>query len=676
MDRRTLTADWGHEPMVGQSVREARTTATGYLERGRFKLCRAAAIYVVDMRMSIRSRLLGAFGVMIVLMLVGGLFAVDRLGQDNRQLSHLATTVVPGTRTVGDVNALMNKYRKDQLHYILARPADRPGAAGISGDLSGDVSSIGELLGSYQSSGLLSGPVDRRLLISFRSDFARYVTITAPFQALADAGQVLRAGEVIGDGAGDAEYNQLKSIIERWLNEKLASANAAASAGRSGYHASVALILALLAAGVVVALGVAIVLANRITRAVRAIGQAASAISEGQLVPAAAVFSRDELGDLAQNFDGLVAYLSNTVAVAQAIADGDIDSDPCPTGEHDTLGHALVTMTQSLRRVRHDLLASEDNLRTVARVARGLPNHDNPRQAICDAAREIAHADIVQLWEPDGHAHLTVTAMAGAQISPELRVAIDGETSGTVIAYQSRQRRVVLDTHARGAAVSVRIRELLGVASALYEPVLGHNDTLGVLVVLWKTAITDTQDREVEAVGLLAAEAAVAIQRADLTAQLTSLARKDPLTGLDNRRVWDEEFPCALRRAHRSREPVCVAIADLDHFKAFNDGHGHQAGDQLLRAVARSWQSCLRDTDLLARYGGEEFAIILPNANLHQAAQVLDRLRQATPDEQTCSIGLAEWDGTESAHALLARADTHVYEAKTAGRNRVAVAVT
>jgi diguanylate cyclase (GGDEF)-like protein len=121
---------------------------------------------------------------------------------------------------------------------------------------------------------------------------------------------------------------------------------------------------------------------------------------------------------------------------------------------------------------------------------------------------------------------------------------------------------------------------------------------------------------------------------------------------------------------------VCVAIADLDHFKAFNDGHGHQAGDQLLRAVARSWQSCLRDTDLLARYGGEEFAIILPNANLHQAAQVLDRLRQATPDEQTCSIGLAEWDGTESAHALLARADTHVYEAKTAGRNRVAVAVT
>ena len=195
------------------------------------------------MRISLQSKLLGAFGVVVALMLAVGLFAVARLGSDNVQLSRLATQVVPSTRTVGDVNALMNKYRKDQLHYIVAQPADRPGAAGIDGDLAGDLALMGQLLDSYRSHGLVSDATDQRLFAAFRSDFARYVMVTSSFSALADHGHILQAGEVVGDGAGDAEYNTLKSVIAAWLNHKVATADAAAQASRDSNHLGVMLIL-------------------------------------------------------------------------------------------------------------------------------------------------------------------------------------------------------------------------------------------------------------------------------------------------------------------------------------------------------------------------------------------------------------------------------------------------
>jgi diguanylate cyclase (GGDEF)-like protein len=616
--------------------------------------------------------LLGAFGIVVVLMITVGLFALTRLGSDNAHLGQLATHVVPSTRTVGDVNALMNKYRQDQLHYIVARPSERPGAAGIAGELSQDVSRMHDLLASYDSAGLVSSATDRGLHDSFRVSFAQYVTTTAPFRGLAQQGHLHQASTLIAEGEGNYQYNRLISLITTWLDEKVSSANAGAAVASSGYHAGVALILALLALAVALAVGVALLLARRVTRAVRAIGQAAAAIFKGEIVPIVEVSSRDELGDLALNFDGLVEYLRGTVAVAEAIAGGDLDVEVRPAGEHDALGHALVAMTESLRGVHRDLRASEENLRAVAHLARGLPSHENPRQAICKAAREIAHADTVQLWEADAEqTHLRITAAVGVQLSPDLRIEIDGETSGAAIAYRSCQRRMVFDARAPGAAVSVRMRELLGAASVLYDPVMGADGALGVLVVIWETAITETQDRDIEAVGLLAAEAAVAIERAELTAQLRSLARKDALTGLDNRRVWDEEFPDALQHADRSSDPLCVAIADLDNFKSFNDAHGHQVGDRLLRSAADAWSACLRGTDLLARYGGEEFAFVLYDTDLPTAARVLDRLRLKTPEGQTCSIGLAEWDRSESPAALLARADSLVYQAKAAGRNQV-----
>src|SRR5829696_9110504 len=147
------------------------------------------------------------------------------------------------------------------------------------------------------------------------------------------------------------------------------------------------------------------------------------------------------------------------------------------------------------------------------------------------------------------------------------------------------------------------------------------------------------------------------------------LARTDSLTGVANRRGWDEELPRELARAARSGQPVCVALLDLDHFKHYNDEHGHLAGDRLLKAAAAAWEHRLRKTDLLARYGGEEFAILLPDCELGAAMEIAERLRTAQP-EGTCSIGVADWDGRQEGDELLARADRALYAAKAGGRDQ------
>jgi diguanylate cyclase (GGDEF)-like protein len=175
-------------------------------------------------------------------------------------------------------------------------------------------------------------------------------------------------------------------------------------------------------------------------------------------------------------------------------------------------------------------------------------------------------------------------------------------------------------------------------------------------------------------IGLVADEAALALERADLIAQLRDLSLRDPLTGLHNRRAWDMELDRELSRAARHRYPLCVAVLDLDRFKAYNDEMGHQGGDWLLRSASAAWAAVLRDTDVLARWGGEEFAICLPNCSPAEAQNVVARLRALVPDSQTCSAGLAAWDGTEGPAELLARADRALYQAKDAGRDRLVMA--
>jgi diguanylate cyclase (GGDEF)-like protein len=176
---------------------------------------------------------------------------------------------------------------------------------------------------------------------------------------------------------------------------------------------------------------------------------------------------------------------------------------------------------------------------------------------------------------------------------------------------------------------------------------------------------------------LVAREAALqdaALEREKLVAELGRLAHTDPLTGLGNRRAWDGWLDAGVFLAEREQKPLAVAMLDLDHFKLYNDRHGHDAGDRLLAAAAAAWLAELRPGDQLARLGGEEFAVLLLDCPAECAVSVVERLRRATPAGQTCSAGVAAWDGTEAASGLLGRADVALYEAKRSGRDRTRVA--
>lgn len=160
-------------------------------------------------------------------------------------------------------------------------------------------------------------------------------------------------------------------------------------------------------------------------------------------------------------------------------------------------------------------------------------------------------------------------------------------------------------------------------------------------------------------------------ERENLLTEVKVLASSDALTGLPNRRTLDEQLPREMARARRAAAPLCLAIIDIDYFKAYNDAHGHPAGDIMLRDCAVAWDEELRGEDTIVRYGGEEFLVILPDCPLEQAAGTIERLRAVTVDGQTCSAGLACWDFSESIEDLLDRADKALYAAKGSGRDRL-----
>ncbi len=208
------------------------------------------------------------------------------------------------------------------------------------------------------------------------------------------------------------------------------------------------------------------------------------------------------------------------------------------------------------------------------------------------------------------------------------------------------------------------------------------------LVVVW----TQADDVGLSAVGYLTRSLAFVVlgglvgfetrqlrraerEREDLLARVEAMARTDGLTGLANRRAWDDALRLEIERARRADASFVVALLDLDHFKKYNDEHGHPAGDELLRQAADSWRAQVRVVDTVARYGGEEFALLLPGSSQSAAADLFERLRAVTPLGQTISAGIAEWDGQESAEALVERADKALYEAKRGGRDRCSVAI-
>jgi diguanylate cyclase (GGDEF)-like protein len=236
--------------------------------------------------------------------------------------------------------------------------------------------------------------------------------------------------------------------------------------------------------------------------------------------------------------------------------------------------------------------------------------------------------------------------------------------------------------------------------SILVVPVMSRGELRAILIVENRLIRNAFSVERLEAVTLVASQLAVSLdnallysslegkveertqQLAHANERLEQLSVTDPLTGLANRRRLEESLRDECRRAQRSRAPLTVAMVDIDGFKQYNDRYGHREGDRCLQRVATELEGNVRGTDLVARYGGEEFAVVMPDTSLEAGWETAERVRlaisevdrQTAPDRAvTVSVGVATIRDAdqETTDQLVERADSALYEAKRAGRNRV-----
>lgn len=210
-------------------------------------------------------------------------------------------------------------------------------------------------------------------------------------------------------------------------------------------------------------------------------------------------------------------------------------------------------------------------------------------------------------------------------------------------------------------------------------PLTVGGETLGILIV---DGVEDVSPNFSRLLYVLANLYALGIKNAQLFQRIEEMARRDGLTGLLNHASFQQQLQEQLAAATAANKPLTIVMSDIDRFKSFNDTYGHQAGDHVLREVARLWKAVLPDYAVIARYGGEEFICALPDDDEHRGRELAELLRQTIEEHTfdfegqtlhvTSSFGVAAWNSSATTpQELIKTADELLYQAKEGGRNRV-----
>jgi diguanylate cyclase len=340
----------------------------------------------------------------------------------------------------------------------------------------------------------------------------------------------------------------------------------------------------------------------------------------------------------------------------------------------------------------------------VESALRGPQAFELARQAVQDMERRGIWPTPLnfELWvhmlgEPEGDLAREIERMSGAH-----ETITEGVSEVLAAAYLPKAR---LDDHIRDAGDRLN-RELASVTEAIKAAHVSSEQygqtlagagrelaaqsepaELGRLVTTLSNATRDVQQDNTSLEQRLA-ESTAEVSRLKVNLERVRRdATTDGLTGLANRKAFDDEFTRACDEARKQRQPLTLAVLDIDHFKKFNDTWGHQTGDQVLRFVASVIGRLAPAPRFAARYGGEEFAMIFPGERSPDVAKVLERIRKEVSSRAlkrrstgedlgaiTLSAGLADFRTAEEDVALVERADEALYASKRTGRNRVTVA--
>jgi diguanylate cyclase (GGDEF)-like protein len=305
--------------------------------------------------------------------------------------------------------------------------------------------------------------------------------------------------------------------------------------------------------------------------------------------------------------------------------------------------------------------------------------------SICQTALEVTSAQRAALvrWNPEQETGEVIAVSRGHTLIAGL--AIDGDS---VVAEQCATRLLLHKDDARslrGAVIYGRGEPRRDPGGLAIIPLVRADiGVIGAIVI--ESDETDViSRREVENVNLLGVIAARSLETAWEIEEEWRIARTDPLTGLANRRHFDEQLTRIVSESLKYGAPASLIVADVDHFKKVNDTYGHEAGDEVLKTIARIFMSCIRAEDVCARYGGEEIAILLPETTVARAHEVAERVRRAIASSAvqhkeneipvTASFGVAGYpESTGLRDGLFPAADRALYVAKDRGRNCVSLA--
>lgn len=350
-----------------------------------------------------------------------------------------------------------------------------------------------------------------------------------------------------------------------------------------------------------------------------------------------------------------LATVTAALMLPPALLDGYADRSELP--------RVLLTITITaavgvvFRSLSDALRANDRSLRVLVAVSRALATADDPRTTLCDGFQILTDADHVTLFEstPVG---LRPTVSAHAPGALATRITDSSATSQEAALAQAEPS--FEKTADRGLQ--------------LHVPIGPHHAPVAVITARWSDARRAPNRRALNALTLIGIDAGHALEQADLITALDDQANRDLMTGLPNRRAWDQLLERELAVAHRHQRPLSVAIIDLDHFKAYNDEHGHLRGDELLRDATEAWSGALRDGDVLARWGGEEFVVLFPRTVAAATIPAIERLRAVTPGDQTFSAGVSQLRRDDTPDSLMSAADVAMYQAKAAGRDQILIA--
>jgi len=407
-----------------------------------------------------------------------------------------------------------------------------------------------------------------------------------------------------------------------------------------------------------------------VMRPVRKLTGAAREMGKGDLGARTGLpHGHDEFGQLARAFDAMAASIQSEEAALGRLMEQQKEANL-----------KLVAGMAELERLNGEIT----QLGRISNALRACPDIEEACATVVQSGRILFPAEDAALYlMPPSRSNLEYKAGWGGtgaeavMLAPEACQAL---RRGQIFCYEPRH----------GELPCAHVTSEPEAAPYLCAPVMVQGGIVGLLHIRFPApdglqAAAALKPR-LQLATTFAVQAGLALANLKLRDVLMEQSIRDPLTGLHNRRFLDEMLERELARAQRSKTNLALIMADVDHFKRFNDTYGHDAGDVILRAVAHSLKKHLRVSDIACRYGGEEFTLVLPESSLDAAREKAEVLRQAisalvlshagkTLGTVTMSFGLAIFPGHgRDAAGLLQTADKALYRAKSNGRNRVEVA--